>query len=292
LRSRIQHCFLAAAGLSSNSDEVDSAVSGGFGDFHDEGSGGLRSGIQHCFSAAAGPKHQHFGEDLSGFTDSLNCSYGIVSDFCSKSALKTPSVGKKKVFLVENSNYLRAICINRRHTLDMSGPVTFIESSQLSKFMQCCNGSVAVFSYLPDDTPWWLGIVRGIFPMNIPPAIDLFEWVGPLQCFGTPKFASIHEIKCWSEISAHFLLREFNANDIEFIFVNQIRGIPIGNSPISPSTRNKSDGGIQCSSSGPDVFSPQIQSPFQNHARVTFKFDRLKLKETSFQQSNIYVRSK
>ncbi len=210
LRSGIQRCFSAAAGPSSNSDEFDSAVSGGFGDFRDESSNGLRSGIQRCCLAAAGPsstsdkidsnssklsdsnrdlddapldasssngdsdcndswdgggkgsaskvnchdgdsksgvgsftplniqKHQHFGEDLSGFTDTSNCSYGIVSDFCSKSALKTPSIGKKKVFYVENSNYLKAICINRRHALEMSGPVTFIESSQLCKFAQCC----------------------------------------------------------------------------------------------------------------------------------------------------------
>ncbi len=128
--------------------------------------------------------------------------------------------------------------------------------------------------------------------MNVPPAIDLFEWVGPVRCCGNPKFASIHELKCWSKISTYFLLREFNANDIELIFVNQIRGIPIGNSPISPSTRNKSNGGIQCSSSGPDIFSLQISSPFQNLARVCFKFDKLKLKETLFQQSKIYVRSK
>ena len=42
-------------GLQSEKDQLDSVASGGFGNFHNEGSEGLRSGIPRCFLAAAGP---------------------------------------------------------------------------------------------------------------------------------------------------------------------------------------------------------------------------------------------
>ncbi len=154
--------------------------------------------------------------------------------------------------------------------------MTFIESLQLCLFRQCGQGSVVAFkrSFCND---WKLGIVRSIFPMNVPPAIDLFEWTGGVSDTGVPSFASLKFIEKWDDVSSHFTLREFDPKNVESVFLNQVRGIPIGNNPVSENMRNCSDGGIQCSSSGPDIFSPSVPSFSRNDNRSTFSFDSVRI---------------
>ncbi len=65
---------------------------------------------------------------------------------------------------------------------------------------------------------------------------------------------------------------------MELVFVNQVRGISIGNNPILDNTRNCSDGKIQRSSSRPDIFFPKIQSIAGNQEREHFNFDSITIK--------------
>ena len=71
--------------------------------------------------------HYHFGQDLSGQGSSL----GIISDFRDITVLNTPSSGKRKLFIVGSSNILIDSEITSQVSLDINGPITFIESSQL-----------------------------------------------------------------------------------------------------------------------------------------------------------------
>ncbi len=120
---------------------------------------------------------------------------------------------------------------------------------------------------LLSSTDWKLRIVRSIFPLNDPPVVDLFKWTGRVSSPGFPEFVSWNENVEWSDISFHFTLQELSPDGMELVFVNQVRGIPIGNDPISDNTRNSRDSGIQCSSSGPNIFSPQILSISGNRER-------------------------
>ncbi len=180
--------------------------------------------------------HEHFGKDLSGFAYCSINSYGIISNFHSTSALKTPTSGSKNLFLIESLNLLTKISLKKRHQINLDGVISFIELSHLCKFAQCTHGSVAVYHLLSMKGLWKLGIISGFFPMNNPLVVDMFEWTGTLASFGVPNFVSRKSIVAWSEISAHFSFCEFHPKDVEIIFVSQSRGIPIGNNPISPTT--------------------------------------------------------
>ncbi len=136
---------------------------------------------------------------------------------------------------------------------------------------------------------WKLGIVRSIFPMNDPPAIDLLEWTGGVSDTGVPSFASPKFIETWDDISSHFTLREIDPGNVEIVFLNQVRGIPIGNNPVSENTRNCSDGGIQCSSDGPDIFSPNVPTFSRNDNRSRFSFDSVQIGVDDVAFSDVFV---
>ncbi len=93
-----------------------------------------------------------------------------MSDFSLMTAMSTISVGTRKVFFINNDNLLKMIALWRRFALDYSGPITFIESSQLCRFQQC--GRRRLLS----STAWKLWIVKSIFFVNDPPVVDLIEW--------------------------------------------------------------------------------------------------------------------
>lgn len=128
--------------------------------------------------------------------------------------------------------------------------------------------------------------------MNNPPVVDIFEWTCPLASFGVPKFLSRNWIVAWSEISHHFTFCEFHPEAIEILFVNQIRGILIGNNPIRPTTQNKTDGGFQCSSEGPVVFKPDLPNPFQKRNRNCFDFEIIKLRDSTNTMTRLFVKSR
>jgi len=84
-----------------------------------------------------------------------------------------------------------------------------------------------------------------------------FCWNGDVSSDGVPGFAASPRT-CWRDIESHFTLKTFLLSNIELKFVNQIAGPSILVQPIPPTTTNAADGGMQCSSSGPDIFSPSI----------------------------------
>ncbi len=100
--------------------------------------------------------HYHFGHNLSGQDSSL----GIISDFRDITVLNTPSSGKRKLFIVGSSNILIHSEITSQVSLDIKGPITFIESSPLfcSKNSCWCN----VVEFCPINYEGWrLGILFG-----------------------------------------------------------------------------------------------------------------------------------
>ncbi len=55
--------------------------------------------------------HIHFGKDLSGYLDNSNDCHGMLSDFSDVTALKTTSVGIRKVFVIGNNNSLKVVTL-------------------------------------------------------------------------------------------------------------------------------------------------------------------------------------
>ncbi len=164
-------------------------------------------------------------------------------------------------FLIKSSSLL-TISLKKRFQLDFDGLATFVKSSHLFKFEQCAHGSVVVFRFWSTGSPWKLAVISRIFTMNDLPVVGLFNWTGTVASIGVPKFAVRNTINAWSKISGNFTLHGFHPKDIELLFVNQIRGIPIGNCHFCPTTRNVKDRGFQCLSLGPDAFKPKPPSPF------------------------------
>ncbi len=81
-----------------------------------------------------------------------------------------------------------------------------------------------------------------------------------------------------SDISHHFSYREFSANSLQLLFVNRVRGTPIGNLLICNTCRSEIDDGIQCSVDGPDVFDPIVWFPICcNPSQLETLFDLIKL---------------
>jgi len=65
---------------------------------------------------------------------------------------------------------------------------------------------------------------------------------------------------------------------LQLLFVNQVRGIPIGNLPLCNTCRSEVDGGIQCLVDGPDLFNPMVQFPICcNPSQLEILFDSIKL---------------
>ena len=232
----------------------------------------------------------HFGQDLSGQDSSL----GIMSDFRDITVLNTPSSGKRKLFIVGSSNDLIHLEITSRISLDIKGPITFIESSQLFCAKSSCWCNVVAFRPINYQS-WRLGILQAIHVLNTSKQILLFEWIGPVTELGMPDFVHDKIISDWSDIAHHFIYKVFSCDSVELLFVNQVRGIPIGNLPISDNCRSEVDGGIQCSVDGPDVFKPTVPIPsWKNHSELENLFDSIELQydevpfsKTYFENMNI-----
>ncbi len=69
--------------------------------------------------------------------------------------------------------------------------------------------------------------------LNTSKQILLFEWIRSVMESGIPDFVHNKMISDWSDIAHHFIYKEFLCDSVELLFVNQVRGIPIGNLPIS-----------------------------------------------------------
>ncbi len=87
---------------------------------------------------------------------------------------------------------------------------------------------------------------------------------------------------------------------MKLLFVNQVRGTPIGNIMICNTSGSEVDGGIQCSNDGPDVFNLKVLFPIQcNPSQLETLLDSIKLwyddvpfSKTYFENMNIKRRRK
>ncbi len=89
--------------------------------------------------------HGHLGIDL---TEEIHNSIGIFYDFHSKNPetmLKTPSRGSRSFIVILDGVELLHVEVSHWLVLDDTGPVTFIECTQLCNFPWHCNGNVVAF---------------------------------------------------------------------------------------------------------------------------------------------------
>ena len=98
-----------------------------------------------------------------------------------------------------------------------------------------------------DNRLWKFAIVESMHFLSDEhmgePYAHLWEWTGSTSSL-LPDFL---DCLSWEVIKPHFARVTVLASDIHFEFVNVVCG-----TVINPATRNDLDGGIQCSSSGPD----------------------------------------
>ncbi len=200
--------------------------------------------------------HYHHGLDLSGTSSESDTIIGLSRDFHKSTCLCTPSFGIQKVFVVTDSCNLTCIDVSGRRKFGSNGPVTFLECTQLSHFLQSCTGNVCMFREIISRT-WHLVIIQHLFAVSDEPIARLFQWIGGVSAHGEPSFACKPR-QLWSDVSSDFKLSSHVLMDVELLFVNQVRGVYIHLDQICPSTTNSIDGGIQSLDSGQDISSPVI----------------------------------
>ncbi len=106
--------------------------------------------------------HYLLRQDLSGHDNSL----GIMSDFIDTTILNTHSSGKRKLFIVGSSNVFIDLKIKNHVSLNIDGPITYIECSQL--FGTQCSGWYSWVVFCPMECQGWqLGILQVIFALNV-----------------------------------------------------------------------------------------------------------------------------
>jgi hypothetical protein len=166
------------------------------------------------------------------------------------SVFNTRRVGARLIWFVGDRNELTAKHINRRLKMPTNGQCTFLQSSCMIGFNQCCSGSIICYR-LKNSKSWKLGIVSSIrYKMN-PDSdmINLYTWIGNISSFGVPTMCLL---KTWNSMKGHLEYIHLPLKSIVMYFVNQIRGdVPMCGS-IKLGTRNESDGGVQSCKTGPD----------------------------------------
>ncbi len=200
--------------------------------------------------------HGYIGLDLTG-----NDVCGIMHDFESSTPntrLFTPCKCEQSFFVVKSNEELHHVCISHRIALDISDPVTFIESTQLCGFPQHCN-EIFIANCEASGMKWYLGIIEILSVMH-PQILVLHKWKGFLHKSGVPKFMD-KSVSCWDDVASNFFKVQVHPDDIEVKFLNLIRSSSLNSTPkVLLTTRNTKDN-VQCSVFGPDVFvvPPPIQ---------------------------------
>lgn len=159
--------------------------------------------------------------------------------------LKTPSGGKRKMFAVGVTNALQDIEISQHHIIDENETVAFIESSQLCNFPRWCRRNVIAFRD-EKSVNLYLGIIQSVHLLDSSPSNNIFEWAGPVITHRISGFAQERFLSKWEDSATHFMFWMFSPSDIEMLFLNQIRGIPIGNETICSTCRSEIGGGVHC----------------------------------------------
>lgn len=192
-----------------------------------------------------------------------------------KVMLKLPGTckGKRGVFEIGGTNILKRYEIDGRYSIPDKGPVSFIQSTSHSHFTHNCeNHSIVYRETVSDD--WRYAIVESIFYLqdnNSNGVIYLSEWTGILEYPGLPK---LFKCKTYDEMKTHLTRRCYDLDDIELVFVNQIRGDTILNIPIDTRTRNSVDGGVQCLPTGSDIIDQSIILPNPRRSHMNYSWEK------------------
>lgn len=139
------------------------------------------------------------------------------------------------------------------------------------------------FEKKTDNGIWHLAVVRSDFYLakdNTPDVVHLLKWNGHVSHFGSPSF---YNTNCWEEFQHHFTPIIFPLNEIEFYFINKVKGNTFKSKIIDISTRSTKDGAIQCNPNGPDRIPKYIFIPVEclNVANINFN-TQLKIHTSSF----------
>ena len=123
----------------------------------------------------------------------------------------------------------------------------FIENRNLHSCPWKGRGLAVAVREKTDNSSWYLGIVFDILPLQN--LISYYEWNGK-------SFNTLSSKTDWGLYSTCFRLKTVSLSNTRVIFVNQFWGRRAGDVPLSASLVNKSDGKLQCLTSGPDVLLP------------------------------------
>ncbi len=181
------------------------------------------------------------------------------SDADSVEILDVFSQGQRPMWSISNNSSLAYETITSRVALKKEGLSTYLICTCVPNLPQGASGCFSVFRQKCSQS-WHLAIVESFFYLQHdgPDKIHLFQWTGKLSSVGSPAF---YIAESWEELKEHFTKKVFNLNDIDFFFVNKVRGITFPNETISDNTRSEKDGGIQCNPSGPDQLPTYIIMP-------------------------------
>jgi len=162
------------------------------------------------------------------------------------------SQGTRGLWSISNSTTLAHHVISSRIAMPKDGISTYIMCSCVSSLPQGANSCLGVFKKKLDSSDvWHLAVVESFFYLNHDgnDIVHLLEWTGSISSDGSPDF---YNSTTSENFRTHFTKRIFNLGDIDFVFVNKVRGNTFPNVTIPDSTRSNKDGGIQCNPNGPD----------------------------------------
>lgn len=230
--------------------------------------------IDSACSSGSECSHRHHGSIL-GKCEITNTSNGNNNI----TMLKTYSRGRRHLFTAYEGGRFICYHIPKRFKISEEGAFTLITNTSMAYMSEGCNGRYIMYkSRGTDDSHWKFGIVASMHyldSLQSDGTAHLFEWTGPLSPHGRPMFL---DTTSWKDASQHFKYVTYQSTEIDFEFVNQVRGDTFDGSRVHPRTRNETDGGIQCNPDGPDKFPTAIKVPFMGgEPRLTLLLEKHKV---------------
>ena len=137
--------------------------------------------------------------------------------------------GNYEIYVLHASSQFKVYKPTARFRLPTTGPQTYVRSSCLKGFDQCCHGSVIAVSRKDGDgnwTPLTLGVIDGISYFSGDDCkqhrITFYESVGHTLDDGSP--AIVH-CKDWISMEKHVKKYRLSLDEVEFFFINLVRFI-------------------------------------------------------------------
>ena len=192
--------------------------------------------IDSACSSGSECSHRHHGSTLGKCEITVNTS--TEDDTFNTTTLKTYSRGSRRLFTAIESGRFICYLIPTRFKISHKGTFTLITNTSMAYMADGSNGRYIMFkSRGTDDSHWKFGIVASMHyldSLQSDGTAHLFEWTGPLSPHGYPTFM---DTISWEEASQHFRYVTCQSNEIDFEFVNQVRGDTFDGS-MHPRTRN------------------------------------------------------